>query len=63
MAYEIAAAGERLLSERSYSTQVAEDWIADVDGLRGEVGFIQGALQQSARGQNDFACASRGRES
>jgi len=36
---------------------VAEDGIADIGRGRGEIGFIEGTLQESAGGQDDVPCA------
>ncbi len=57
MANQIASARESLLTELGLRAKVAEDGVPDVDGGRGEVGFIQSALQKSAGGQDDLARA------
>jgi hypothetical protein len=54
---QIGAAGESLLAEFGYAAQVAEHGIADIGCTRGEVGFIESALQESAGGQDNFARA------
>ena len=63
MADEITAAGKSLLAEFGLSAEMAKHGVPDIDGGRGKVGFTQGALQESAGGQNDFPCAGRQSES
>jgi hypothetical protein len=54
MANEIAPARESLLTEFGLCAKMAENGISNIDGGRGEVRFIQSALQKSAGGQDDF---------
>jgi hypothetical protein len=53
MTDQVAAAGKSLLAKLGDTAQVAEHGIANVDGGRGQIGFIEGALQKSTGGQND----------
>ena len=57
MADKIASAGKSLLTELGDSAQVAENGVADIDGGRGEIRFVEGALQKSTGGQDNVPCA------
>ena len=57
VADQIASTRKSLLAELSHAAQVAKHGIADIGCGRGEIGFIQGALQKSAGGQDNFPCA------
>src|SRR5579859_1878471 len=57
MSDEIAASRERLLTELGLSAEVAKNRVPDINGGRGKVGFIEGTLQKSTGGQDDFPCA------
>jgi hypothetical protein len=54
MSYQVAAARKRLLAELGYAAQVAEHGVADIDRGAREIRFVEGALQQSAGGQNNI---------
>jgi hypothetical protein len=54
MPYQIASARKNLLAELGYAAQMTEDRIADIHGGRGEIGFIQSALQKSSGGQDEI---------
>jgi hypothetical protein len=48
MSDQVTAARKGLLPELGYAAQVAKNGVADVDGGRGEIGFVEGTLQKSA---------------
>jgi hypothetical protein len=57
VADQITAPRKGLATKCTYSVQMTKNWIPDVDRGRGEVWFVEGALQKSTSGQDDVSRA------
>src|SRR5215469_7095662 len=60
---EVASTRERLLAEFSNTAEMTENGISNINGGRGKIGFVQRALQKSAGGHDNIACAGAESES
>ena len=57
MSNQISPAGEGLMAECGDAAEMAEHRVADRSGGGGKVGFIESALQEGARGQDNVVRA------
>jgi hypothetical protein len=63
MSDKIAAARESLLTEYGLGAQMTQNGVPDGYRGRGKVGFVEGTLQKSTGGQDDFPRAGAQAES
>jgi len=57
VANQITAPRKGLATKFTYSVQITQNGIPDIDRGRGEVWFIEGALKKSTGGQHDVSRA------